>query len=477
MCVFTKHAETKRGAAHKTPLAPGAGTAPETAAESISEAPSVAERSAKQTRGSTQRQRAARAKSTVLASCDQKGRLEVCSATHWRSIGDIAMADFDLALKRPGLGILLLNGSALGLLQASLSIFTASEGLWTRLAIVCFGIGAVIGVLELFAEGVLPPKTRFENKDAFFHRMRSIKIYERGFYLSVAISGALIVWSIRANSGLLSIVGFAYFAAAIITVFLIGERLREWNVELDDKHAPPPEFIYEFDTSNLFLHRALLAISLGFFTLGVIAAVNQPFSKAVKNLDDGVAVGPGYPSASPSARVPGENGRPNSPQNNGKDQQVERQPDKQPRNVGTVRTEYGNISTVRNDYGGNVTMTTDGSNARLSAPAGLLFAFDSSELEPNAPEILRTMAEAIRRAWRSGAVEVVGHTDSIGPRSYNLELSRARAQTVANWLATRGGLNHVPFDIRGKGADEPIESNARPEGRQLNRRVVIVVPR
>jgi len=65
----------------------------------------------------------------------------------------------------------------------------------------------------------------------------------------------------------------------------------------------------------------------------------------------------------------------------------------------------------------------------------------------------------------------------------NLKLSQDRAMSVAKWLQTNGKLAAVPFDVQGHGKENPVAPNSfvdgtdNPEGRRLNRRVVVVVPR
>lgn len=71
-------------------------------------------------------------------------------------------------------------------------------------------------------------------------------------------------------------------------------------------------------------------------------------------------------------------------------------------------------------------------------------------------------------------IHVVGHTDSVGSESYNMDLSRHRAQSVVNYVA----LQDIPPNrlvTVGRGEGEPRAGNDTSEGRQLNRRVEIYV--
>ena len=72
-------------------------------------------------------------------------------------------------------------------------------------------------------------------------------------------------------------------------------------------------------------------------------------------------------------------------------------------------------------------------------------------------------------------LELHGHSDSVGSRAINLQLSRQRAETVKDYLI---GLNIDArrLKIRALGESRPIESNASEKGRRKNRRVELVIP-
>ncbi len=78
-------------------------------------------------------------------------------------------------------------------------------------------------------------------------------------------------------------------------------------------------------------------------------------------------------------------------------------------------------------------------------------------------------ASEILKAFPGAAVEIGGHTDSVGDPSYNQTLSQARAESVLAALRERG----VQSDLTavGYGSDSPVGDNATPEGRQQNRRI------
>jgi len=84
------------------------------------------------------------------------------------------------------------------------------------------------------------------------------------------------------------------------------------------------------------------------------------------------------------------------------------------------------------------------------------------------------LKEVVRRIMDSpnGVIQVNGYTDSLNTQSYNLRLSRVRAEAVVRWLTTEGGIDARRFKIRAYGKSKPI-----PGGRQKNRRVEVVIPR
>ena len=102
---------------------------------------------------------------------------------------------------------------------------------------------------------------------------------------------------------------------------------------------------------------------------------------------------------------------------------------------------------------------------------GVNFAFDESELTPEAREILDRVARALlEREWSNVRFEVAGHTSSIGTTEYNLALSQRRAEAVRAYLVSRG-VSDRRITSWGYGETQPIFPNDR-EGRAWqNRRV------
>jgi len=103
----------------------------------------------------------------------------------------------------------------------------------------------------------------------------------------------------------------------------------------------------------------------------------------------------------------------------------------------------------------------------------VLFDFDSSELKPETAAMLRELGQVLS-AVGIGSARIEGHASSEGSDSYNLALSERRARAVGAMLI-EGGMRAEAMRLVGLGASDPVASNDTPEGREQNRRVVIVV--
>jgi len=66
-------------------------------------------------------------------------------------------------------------------------------------------------------------------------------------------------------------------------------------------------------------------------------------------------------------------------------------------------------------------------------------------------------------------IEISGHTDNKGSRSYNKRLSLNRAKTVVNYLIEKG-IDKKRLNYKGYGFDKSIAENETEKGRQMNRR-------
>jgi outer membrane protein OmpA-like peptidoglycan-associated protein len=115
---------------------------------------------------------------------------------------------------------------------------------------------------------------------------------------------------------------------------------------------------------------------------------------------------------------------------------------------------------------------------RIELSSDVLFDFDKADLLPKAIPELEKVA-TILRSYPNASCTIEGYTDRKGSDPYNQKLSERRADSVKNWLLSKGASN--PMTTRGWGAAKPVAPNTfpdgrdNPEGRQKNRRVEIIV--
>ena len=112
--------------------------------------------------------------------------------------------------------------------------------------------------------------------------------------------------------------------------------------------------------------------------------------------------------------------------------------------------------------------------APILLPTDLLYDYDSATLRGQAVSSLEKLAELIQRNPNSTFI-IEGHTDSFGGAEYNLQLSRARAESVKAWLVTSAGIDAARIQTRGMGMTRLLVKGGSVESQQLNRRVEIVI--
>ena len=119
--------------------------------------------------------------------------------------------------------------------------------------------------------------------------------------------------------------------------------------------------------------------------------------------------------------------------------------------------------------GTGVRVVRVGNEITLSMPSNITFQTDSDVLSPDFLDIMHSVSLVLTE-YDKTIIEIMGHTDSTGSEAYNLALSRRRAQSVANHLASKG-VNSMRILTEGFGEQYPVASNDTEQGRLLNRRV------
>jgi outer membrane protein OmpA-like peptidoglycan-associated protein len=127
-----------------------------------------------------------------------------------------------------------------------------------------------------------------------------------------------------------------------------------------------------------------------------------------------------------------------------------------------ARLTIAKIASVKDDDRGMV----------ITLSGEVLFKTGKSDLKPAAMAKLDQIAQALE--GKEQPIVVYGFTDNVGTRDHNMGLSMSRAQSVRDYLVSKG----IPKDLiefRGEGPDNPVADNTSSDGRAQNRRVEIVV--
>ena len=100
---------------------------------------------------------------------------------------------------------------------------------------------------------------------------------------------------------------------------------------------------------------------------------------------------------------------------------------------------------------------------------GIYFDSDKATIKKSSFKTLDAAIDVLAK-FPSVNVEISGHTDDRGERDHNLELSQNRANSVRDYLVSKG-IDTARITTRGAGPDEPIADNKKKAGRAKNRRI------
>ena len=103
----------------------------------------------------------------------------------------------------------------------------------------------------------------------------------------------------------------------------------------------------------------------------------------------------------------------------------------------------------------------------------MLFATGRADLMPAASGNLNKLVVFLGK-YPQRTVAIEGFTDSVGTDGYNQGLSERRADSVKAYLV-RQGVETTRLSASGRGKDDPIADNGSAAGRQLNRRVEVII--
>lgn len=106
---------------------------------------------------------------------------------------------------------------------------------------------------------------------------------------------------------------------------------------------------------------------------------------------------------------------------------------------------------------------TPATEAEINAPAvatkpiSINFATGEFQLSESAKNLIDIKMGSLLKSFANARVRVEGNTDDTGARAMNMELSKKRAQSVANYLMSAYKLDPNKFIIKGNGPDNPVE--------------------
>jgi len=123
--------------------------------------------------------------------------------------------------------------------------------------------------------------------------------------------------------------------------------------------------------------------------------------------------------------------------------------------------------------GAQVEKVNEGEAIKVTFESGILFATNSSTLNTASRASLDKFATSLQNNPDTD-VKIYGHTDSTGSDAINNPLSQRRAESVYNYLVSKG-VSGVRMLSEGFGSTEPIADNNTQAGRAQNRRVEVFI--
>lgn len=123
--------------------------------------------------------------------------------------------------------------------------------------------------------------------------------------------------------------------------------------------------------------------------------------------------------------------------------------------------------------GAEVERVGEGINVTFDESSGVYFDTEKYNINSKSQATLNKLAD-IFKEYPDSNILVEGHTDNTGSETYNLTLSKNRAQAVTNYLTSQG-LSNGRFNTKWYGESQPKYDNSTAEGRAKNRRVELAI--
>lgn len=123
--------------------------------------------------------------------------------------------------------------------------------------------------------------------------------------------------------------------------------------------------------------------------------------------------------------------------------------------------------------GAEVARVGEGINVTFNEDAGVYFDSSKSDVKGTSASTLDKLA-GIFKEYPDSVVLIEGHTDSAGSDEYNWDLSQRRAESVRDYLVSKG-ISSSRFTTKWYGETQPKESNETSAGKVKNRRVELAI--
>tara|TARA_B100000929_G_scaffold290329_1_gene283568 strand:+ start:404 stop:1102 length:699 start_codon:yes stop_codon:yes gene_type:complete len=123
--------------------------------------------------------------------------------------------------------------------------------------------------------------------------------------------------------------------------------------------------------------------------------------------------------------------------------------------------------------GAEVERVGEGINVTFDESSGVYFDTEKYNINAKSQTTLNKLADIFKEYPQSNIL-VEGHTDNTGSESYNLTLSKNRAQAVTGYMVDNG-IDRGRFTTKWYGESQPKYDNGTVEGRSKNRRVELAI--
>lgn len=114
-----------------------------------------------------------------------------------------------------------------------------------------------------------------------------------------------------------------------------------------------------------------------------------------------------------------------------------------------------------------------GEGIKITFDSGIMFATNSSSLNPDTKENLRNLASVLQK-YEDTNILIEGHTDNTGAEDYNQSLSEKRASAVLDYLVSLS-VDYQRLQTKAYGELQPVADNSTQAGRRANRRVEVAI--